>query len=59
MVNANPDKIKSKNISCCYLTKLLTKIRDKMIKNKVEENTTKFIWDNLEKDGKLCQICGG
>jgi hypothetical protein len=55
----NTDKEKSKDISCCYLTKLLTKVRDKMVENKVEENTTKFIWDSLQQDGKLCESCGG
>jgi hypothetical protein len=55
----NIEKTKSKNISCCYLTKLFTKIRDKMVKNKLEENTIEFIWDGLEQDGKLCESCGG
>lgn len=49
----------NKIIDCRYLTKLLTKVNDKMTECGLEEETVAidFIWEHLVKDNKMCEDC--
>lgn len=53
--------MKQKNITCCYLKEVLSKINKSMDKENSSEPIWKtvieLIWTTLEKDEKLCENC--